>query len=98
MTPKKALQNQDKLLEIQSFKALRAIAASPASGEARLAIGDMVRIAKTKEAFHKGYEPGWSRELYRVVEIIHSTPVTYRVSADPRASPEAASHGEPAAM
>lgn len=30
-------------------------------------LGDFVRIAMTKNTFHKGYKPGWSKEIFKVI-------------------------------
>jgi Integrase core domain len=46
-------------------------------------IGDIVRIARTKMVFEKGYLPNWSRETFRVVSIRipddNKEPLTYKL-------------------
>lgn len=40
-------------------------------------VGDMVRISKEKSVFEKGYTPRWSTELFKIVQVLQSSPVTY---------------------
>lgn len=42
-------------------------------------IGDSVRISKYKGAFHKGYTPNWSTELFTVTKVNKSNPPTYHL-------------------
>jgi hypothetical protein len=39
--------------------------------------GDVVRISKAKHVFEKGYTPKWTTELFRVVNVKVTDPVTY---------------------
>ena len=49
----------------------------------KLDIGDLVRIPEKKETFHKGYEPGFSKEIFVVERRILGNPSMYKVrSAD----------------
>ena len=45
--------------------------------ETRFKIGDTVLIPKTRKPFAKGYHGGWAREIFRVGQIRHTTPLTY---------------------
>jgi hypothetical protein len=74
MTPTKALANEDLLLQQQNVKEAKKAWKPP-----KLKVGDLVRLAKSKEAFTKGYEPGWTKELFTVAEVLATKPVTYRV-------------------
>src|SRR5271170_4430233 len=47
--------------------------------KAKFKVGDKVRISRIKAIFEKGYLPNWSEELYVVVEVQKTTPVTYVV-------------------
>lgn len=40
-------------------------------------VGDIVRISKYKEEFQKGYTPSWSTELFTIVKVLQSKPITY---------------------
>jgi Integrase core domain len=40
-------------------------------------VGDYVRISKSKAIFDKGYEPNWSTEIFKIVKIQITNPVTY---------------------
>ncbi|CAD6196201.1 unnamed protein product [Caenorhabditis auriculariae] len=42
-------------------------------------IGDTVRISKLRKTFDKGYEKGFSEELFKISDILPSNPVTYRL-------------------
>jgi hypothetical protein len=40
-------------------------------------VGEHVRIIKYKAIFDKGYEPNWSTEIFKIVKIQITNPVTY---------------------
>lgn len=42
-------------------------------------VGDKVRISRTKGIFEKGYLPNWSEEIFTIVQVLHTTPVTYKL-------------------
>lgn len=42
-----------------------------------LKIGDYVRISKYKSNFDKGYTPNWSTEIFRIVTVQKTSPITY---------------------
>lgn len=42
-------------------------------------VGDHVRISKYKGEFYKGYTPNWSTEIFNVVKVNHTNPVTYHL-------------------
>lgn len=42
-------------------------------------VNDYVRISKYKSLFEKGYTPNWSTELFRIVRVLPTEPVTYRL-------------------
>jgi hypothetical protein len=48
----------------------------------KFSIRDRVRISRDKGKFEKGYLPSWSREIFSITSIIHSTPPTYRLTDD----------------
>lgn len=48
-------------------------------GKVRFHIGDWVRISKLKGVFEKGYTPNYSTELFRIVEVCKTCPVTYKL-------------------
>lgn len=45
----------------------------------KLNVGDLVRINKTKRTFEKGYLPNWTKELFKIVHIIKSLPLTFKI-------------------
>ena len=45
-------------------------------------VGDRVRLAKKKELFRKGYESGWTEEIFTIVRVLSTNPVTYHVVDD----------------
>ena len=81
-TPNEALkpENSEKVMEMVNDKAN-----SVPEPKYPLKLGDFVRIVKAKgmlakeKKFRKGFEVGWSREVYRVVEVINSKPKMYRL-------------------
>jgi len=44
-------------------------------------INDLVRIYKYKSHFEKGYETNFSREIFKIVKVLHTLPVTYKIEA-----------------
>lgn len=52
----------------------------------RYKVGDIVRISKYKSMFQKGYTPSWSTELFKVVTVQLTNPVTYKLE-DMRGQP-----------
>lgn len=43
-------------------------------------VGDWVRISRTKGAFEKGFDVGWSREQYKIKEVMQTIPITYHIA------------------
>lgn len=54
-----------------------AAAAPPPS---KLKVNDKVRISKTRRVFDKGYRANWTGEIFTVVEVIRTTPTTYKIA------------------
>ena len=42
-------------------------------------VGDVVRISALKGIFEKGFTPNWSTEVFKVIEICPTCPVTYKL-------------------
>jgi hypothetical protein len=66
--------NQSKLFDqLYETKALKKV-------DAPLHVGDLVRISKTRTSFERGYTPNWTREIFRIVEVmINERPVVYKI-------------------
>ena len=45
----------------------------------KFSVGDKVRINKKKKSFEKGYTTRWTEEIFTIVEIKHTSPVTYKI-------------------
>ena len=43
-------------------------------------VGDKVRISKKKKTFEKGYTTRWTEEIFTMVEVKRTSPVTYRIA------------------
>jgi hypothetical protein len=43
------------------------------------AVGDTVRLTKQKDSFAKGYQPGYTDELFTVTEVLMTVPTRYKV-------------------
>ncbi|XP_071579079.1 uncharacterized protein, partial [Temnothorax nylanderi] len=46
-------------------------------GLAKFKAGDSVRVSKYKTIFEKGYSPNWTTEVFKIVKVQHTNPVTY---------------------
>ena len=44
---------------------------------AKFKLGDSVRVSKFKTIFEKGYTPNWSTEVFKIVKVQQTNPVTY---------------------
>ena len=46
----------------------------------KFSIGDEVRITKKKKVFEKGYTTRWTEEVFTIVEIQNTNPITYKIA------------------
>ena len=46
----------------------------------KFSVGDKVRIGKKKKTFKKGYTTRWIVEIFTIVEVKRTSPVTYRIA------------------
>ncbi len=53
---------------------------SPPETPPKFALGDWVRISREKGHFEKGYLPNWSREIFKVISILHTNPRVYEIN------------------
>lgn len=44
---------------------------------ARFTVGESVRVSKFKTIFEKGYTPNWTTEVFKIVKVQKTNPVTY---------------------
>ncbi|XP_011875744.1 PREDICTED: uncharacterized protein LOC105566395, partial [Vollenhovia emeryi] len=40
-------------------------------------VGDAVRVSRYKTIFEKGYTPNWTTEVFKIVTVQRTNPVTY---------------------
>ncbi|HEY9754441.1 MAG TPA: hypothetical protein V6C97_04740, partial [Oculatellaceae cyanobacterium] len=74
MKPSKARHQEEALLELQNAEEARKERKTP-----KLQVGDFVRLAKTKDTFSKGFTPNWTQEVFKIVQVLLTKPVTYKV-------------------
>ena len=46
----------------------------------KFSVGDKVRISKKKKTFEKGYTTRWTEEIFPIVEVKHTLPITYKIA------------------
>ena len=46
----------------------------------RFSVGDKVRISKKKKTFEKGYTARWTEEIFTIVGVKRTSPVTYKIA------------------
>ena len=46
----------------------------------KFSVGDKVRISKEKKTFEKGYTTRWTEEIFTIVEVKLTSPVTYKIA------------------
>ena len=44
---------------------------------ARFKMGELVRVSKFKTIFEKGYTPNWTTEIFKIIKVQKTNPVTY---------------------
>jgi len=49
------------------------------SNKIKFKINDQVRISKYKHNFSKGYTPNWSTEVFTIVKVLNTDPLTYQL-------------------
>lgn len=49
------------------------------SKSTKLKVGDFVRISKYKSTFEKGFTPNWSTEIFQIIKVQNTTPITYLI-------------------
>ncbi|XP_071055718.1 uncharacterized protein [Onthophagus taurus] len=47
------------------------------AGSGKFRVGDTVRISKYKHVFDKGYLPNWTAELFKIVKVKITDPISY---------------------
>ncbi|XP_036147594.1 uncharacterized protein LOC118647233 [Monomorium pharaonis] len=47
------------------------------AGRAKFKVGDSVHVNKFKTVFEKGYTPNWTTEVFKIIKVQHTNPVTY---------------------
>ncbi|XP_070167538.1 uncharacterized protein [Polyergus mexicanus] len=47
------------------------------AGPAKFKVGDLVRVSRYKTIFEKGYTPNWTTEVFKIVKVQRTNPVTY---------------------
>lgn len=50
------------------------------SGKPKLKIGDRVRITIKKDTFSNKYRRNWTREVFTIVGVLNTVPITYRIA------------------
>ena len=43
-------------------------------------VGDRVRITKKKGKFEKGYTTRWTKEIFVIVKVLNTNPITYKIN------------------
>jgi len=78
MKPRKAIHKEKELLEMQQkYKVDNRPFVEP-----KFELGDRVRTVILKGRFDKGYTQGWSPDIYKIVEINFTKPISYRVERE----------------
>ena len=54
---------------------------NPVDSKQNFKVNDLVRIYKWKGHFEKGYETNFSKEIFRISEVLHTNPITYKIKA-----------------
>ena len=52
------------------------------AGPSKFKVGDSIHVSKYKTIFEKGYTPNWTTEVFTIVKIQRTNPVTYLLEDD----------------
>ncbi len=74
MTPEDAHQ------EANETMLMRRLYPPLVEGKPKYALGEWVRVSRTKGIFEKGFHPSWTFQIYRVIGINHAKPIMYQVA------------------
>ena len=64
---------------IDSAKILKKLYPKLSTTKAKFKVGDSVRITRKKHIFQKGFEQTWSYEVFKIVKILKTKPITYEL-------------------
>lgn len=76
MAPKDVTRSHEKKL-LAIFQGLQR--KMPLLDKMKFKEGDLVRVSKNKMIFEKGYTPNWSTELFKIVSVHRTNPITYAI-------------------
>jgi L-rhamnose mutarotase len=68
----KKKNEDDVMMTINEVKQIKPI-------QPKCKVGDLVRVSKIKKTFEKGYINNWTREVFKVSEVLKTIPVTYKL-------------------
>ena len=77
MTPVKASKKEN---ELEVWRNLYSDYLEIYDIKPKFSVGDKVRISKKKKTFEKGYTTRWTEEVFTIVEVKHTSPVTYKIA------------------
>ena len=46
----------------------------------KFSVGDKVRISKKKKTFEKGYTTRWTEEIFKIIDVKRTSPITYKIT------------------
>ena len=52
---------------------------APLGPKLKFKVGDRVRIFKWKDRFKKGYRGFWTKEIFKIKEVLYTNPITYKI-------------------
>lgn len=65
--------------QVFSGKVKPAESVQPKPKKPKYHVGDLVRMSHQNKTFRRGYESGWTDEVFQVIQAITGTPPTYRL-------------------
>ena len=77
MTPVEASMKKN---ELTVWRNLYPDRLKPTKVNPKFSVGDKVRISKKKKTFEKGYTTRWTEEVFTIVRVLHTSPVTYKIT------------------
>ena len=77
MTPVEASMKKN---ELTVWRNLYPDRLKPTKVNPKFSVGDKVRITKMKKTFEKGYTTRWTEEVFTIVRVLRTSPVTYKIA------------------
>src|SRR5438093_1202756 len=79
MSPTEASKNPEKIMQLISEKNYENENTLKKNKSPKFKMNERVRIYKYQYTFTKGYTARWTTEIFKISQVVQSSPITYRI-------------------